>query len=416
MSLIQGEKIISTAIGQTWDMTSSSSTCQINNTALILSSYPVKPFSCSWVLWACWLRIRKRAGTKEGAQRWGSQHAEHFENLFIDLCARRRHCRHSASLGADDGYWDPSISEPSVSKLCSPTASGESAPQLLLLWFCCQRFSVVALLLGKPGDAHCSSPGHLQTGKCGLSEWHHCSHFPPPNSLWLMEAELLMLETWLCSCWLRRPGQCFQPSACSCTVNLMCFWSSCNIGGRCLSSRVGSSEAVLLVWGDMRAFPWDTESWDSVLLWAVPTRVEQNHANSSTHFFLPLSPNPSSPFCYPAQKGSELRLQIPEQEKERAARFFQAAHKVAVASSTPGLWVGGTGAAVRRQGRNRQREAGRCKRNCWPAFRWIECCCCSHRGQFVVAAFISDVHQAAATNCLCPGSHLNPLLPPPTPG
>lgn len=123
MSLIQGEKIISTAIGQTWDMTPGSSTCQINNTTLILSSYPVKPFSCSWVLRACWLRIRNRAGTKEGAQRWGSQRAEHFENLLTDLCARRRHCRHSASLGADAGCWDASIWESSVSKPCSPTAS-----------------------------------------------------------------------------------------------------------------------------------------------------------------------------------------------------------------------------------------------------------------------------------------------------
>jgi len=52
MSLIQGEKIISTAIGQTWDMTPGSSTCRINNTPLILSSYPIKPFCCSWVLWA----------------------------------------------------------------------------------------------------------------------------------------------------------------------------------------------------------------------------------------------------------------------------------------------------------------------------------------------------------------------------
>lgn len=113
------------------------------------------------------------------------------------------------------------------------------------------------------------------------------------------------------------------PALCLLMHNLMCFWSSCNIGGRCLSSSVGSPEAVLLVWGDVRALPRDTESWDSLLPWAVPTRVEQNHANSSTCFFLPLSPKPSSPFCYPAQKGSELRLQIPEQEKERTGRFLQ---------------------------------------------------------------------------------------------
>lgn len=119
MSLIQGEKIISTAIGQTWDMTPGSSTCQINNAPLILSSYPIKPFSCSWVLWAM-LTQDKRVGTKGG----GSQRAEHFENLLIDLlCARRRHNRHSANLRADGGCWDPSIWEPSASKLCNPTAS-----------------------------------------------------------------------------------------------------------------------------------------------------------------------------------------------------------------------------------------------------------------------------------------------------
>lgn len=49
-SLIQGEKIISTAIGHTWDMTPGSWTCQINNTPLILSSHATKPFSRSWVL------------------------------------------------------------------------------------------------------------------------------------------------------------------------------------------------------------------------------------------------------------------------------------------------------------------------------------------------------------------------------
>lgn len=77
--------------------------------------------------------------------------------------------------------------------------------------------------------------------------------------------------------------------------------------------------------------------------------------------------------------------------------------------------MGGMEAVVGKQGRNRQMDTGHCKCNCWLAFRRKECCCHSHWGQFAIAALISDVHQAAATNLFCPGSHMNPLSLPSTP-
>lgn len=69
--------------------------------------------------------MRKGAGTKEGAQGGGSQHAENFENLVINLLCAGIHYRHSASLGAvlDTG------TELFVNKLCSPAAlRGQCSP------------------------------------------------------------------------------------------------------------------------------------------------------------------------------------------------------------------------------------------------------------------------------------------------
>lgn len=106
---------------------------------------------------------------------------------------------------------------------------------------------------------------------------------------------------------------------------------------------------------------------------------------------------------------SEIRLRALASDRAVERKdwdFFQAVHNRAVALSTPGLWVGGMGAAMGGQWWE-QTDTGHCKPNCWLAFRWRDCCCYSHWGQFAVAALISDVHQTADTNLLCPGSHLN---------
>lgn len=71
-------------------------------------------------------------------------------------------------------------------------------------------------------------------------------------------------------------------------------------------------------------------------------QVEQNHARGSASFFLPLS------LCLPLHfviqhSETELRLQIPEQERGRSGRFRQAASNVAVALSTPGPGARGMG-------------------------------------------------------------------------
>ena len=49
--------------------------------------------------------------------------------IFLLTCVPGGDYRRSASLGADAGCWDLSISEPSVSKFCSPAAlRGECSP------------------------------------------------------------------------------------------------------------------------------------------------------------------------------------------------------------------------------------------------------------------------------------------------
>lgn len=133
MSLIQGEKIISTAIGQTWDMTPGSSTCQINNTPLILSSYPIKPFSCSWVLWAMLTQDKEGSWDKRrSSDRRFAASGAFWESLYWLLVCQEETLQMLSQPWS--WCWDLSISEPSVSKPCGPAAwRGESGPRLLLL-------------------------------------------------------------------------------------------------------------------------------------------------------------------------------------------------------------------------------------------------------------------------------------------
>lgn len=122
---------------------------------------------------------------------------------------------------------------------------------------------------------------------------------------------------------------------------------------------------------------------------------------------LPLYPNPLLHFVIQCHKAQSSGFRQSKKE-ERSVFFFQAVRNRAVALGTPGgLWVGAAMGGQWWEQTDRQTDAGHCKHNCWLAFRWKDCCCHSHWGQFAVAALISDVHQAAATNLLCPGSHLN---------